>query len=285
VLTVDDEHAAATERRYALPHAHAVALLDEEHPAYAGALVDVPPIVARTLDAVAEAFRTGAGVPFAAYGLHDMQAGFTRPMFAHSLVDEWIPALPDVHARLEAGEPLRVVDVGCGEGWAAIYLAEAYPNITVRGVDLDDASIFVARRHASERGLEARVSFEVCDVTDPAFTEQFDLALATEVVHDLADPVSVLRAMGQMTPNGAVLIIDENADEHFTASGDPIQRLLYSFSILHCLPSGRHAEHSAATGTVMRPETMRSYARDAGFASVDTLPIDHPMFRFYRLWR
>jgi 2-polyprenyl-3-methyl-5-hydroxy-6-metoxy-1,4-benzoquinol methylase len=284
VLTVDDDAAPVDERRYALPEAHAIALLDEEHPAYAGALVDVPPIIARTLEAVTDAFRTGDGVPFAAYGLHDMQAGFTRPMFAHALVDEWLPALPDVQARLDAGEPLRVIDVGCGEGWAAIYIAEAYPDVVVHGVDMDDTSIAVARRNAAERGVSDRVSFDVRDVADPAVTDRYDLALACEVVHDLSDPVAVLDAMRRMTPDGAVLIIDEKADETFAANGDPIQRLLYAFSILHCLPAGRDAEHSAATGTVMRPDTLRGYARHAGFERVETLPIEHPMFRFYRLW-
>ena len=145
VVTVHDPAADPHERRYALPEAHAMVLLDEEHPAYSGALADIPPILARTIDLVADAFRTGAGVPFAAYGLHDMQAGFTRPMFANALAAEWLPAVPDVHARLQAGEALRIADFGCGEGWAGIYLAEAYPNVTVDGFDLDDTSIAAAR--------------------------------------------------------------------------------------------------------------------------------------------
>ncbi|MGH8975363.1 MAG: class I SAM-dependent methyltransferase [Acidimicrobiia bacterium] len=283
VLTVDDPAAPAGERRYALPEAHAVALLDEEHPAYVGALVDVPPIIARTLETLLGAFRTGAGIPFAAYGLHDMQAGFTRPMFANELAGQWLAALPDVHARLQAGEALRIADFGCGEGWAAIYLAEAYPAVTVHGYDLDDASIAAARKHAAGRGVTDRVRFEVQDVTDPAFRERYDLVYACEMVHDLADPVGALAAMRRLAGDGgAVLVIDERADEEFTPSGDPIQRLLYAFSILHCLPAGRDAETSAETGTVMRPGTFRSYAEAAGFSGVDELPIDHPFFRFYR---
>ena len=49
-----------------------------------------------------DAFRTGAGVPYADYGadLAEGQAGTTRPQFRHQLAQEWIPALPDVHARL-----------------------------------------------------------------------------------------------------------------------------------------------------------------------------------------
>jgi ubiquinone/menaquinone biosynthesis C-methylase UbiE len=211
-----------------------------------------------------------------------MQAGFTRPMFASSLVGEWIPALPDVQARLSAGEPLRVADFGCGEGWAGIYLAEAYPNIVVDGYDLDDASIAAARKYAADRGVADRVRFEVRDVTDPDLPDGYDLAFACEVIHDLPDPVSALAAMRRVTGDGAVLIIDERAADTFGPTGDPIERLLYAFSILHCLPAGRAAEVSEATGTVMRPETFRSYATRAGFRDVEELPVEHPIFRFYR---
>jgi 2-polyprenyl-3-methyl-5-hydroxy-6-metoxy-1,4-benzoquinol methylase len=283
-VVICDDAAAAGERRYALPAEHAAVLLDEEHPAYSGALADVIGPIALTVDLLAEAFRTGQGVPFAAYGLHDMQAGFTRPMFATSLVTEWLPALPDVQARLEAGEPLRVADVGCGEGWAAIYLAEAYPHITVDGFDLDDASVAQARKHVADRGVADRVHIEVQDVTAPGFGGQYDLVMATEVIHDLADPVPALAAMRRMAGgHGSVLIIDENAAEAFEAPGDEVQRLLYGFSVLHCLPAGRTHEHSAATGTVMRPATLEGYATDAGFRTVTILPLEHPVFRFYRL--
>lgn len=280
VLSVEDPAAPATERRYRLPEAHAIALLDEEHPAYVGGLVEIPPVIARSLDLVHDAIRTGAGVPFASYGLHDMQAGFTRPMFANAFATEWLPALPEVHRRLEAGEALRIADLGCGEGWAGIYLAEAYPNVRVEGYDLDEASIAAARRHASQRGVADRVRFELADLRQ--LEPGYDLVFTVEVIHDLADPVGALAAMQRATAGGGTaLVIDEKAAESFQPSGDPIERLLYSFSILHCLPVGRDAESSAATGTVMRPDVFRRYAQEAGFSDVEVLPIEHPFFRFY----
>ncbi|MDQ3947343.1 MAG: class I SAM-dependent methyltransferase [Actinomycetota bacterium] len=282
VLTVDDPELPARERRYGLSEAHAIALLDEEHASYAGALADLPPIIARSLELVRDAFRSGAGVPFASYGLHDMQAGFTRPMFASSFASEWLAALPDVHRRLQAGEPLRIADLGCGEGWAGIYLAEAYPNVTVDGFDLDDASIAAARRHAAARNVSDRVRFEVKDLRRPDGAARYDLVFTCEVIHDLPDPVGALAAMRRVTEGGgAVLVIDENAAESFQPSGDPIERLLYGFSILHCLPVGRDEESSAATGTVMRPGAFTRYAEEAGFSHVEILPIEHPFFRFY----
>jgi hypothetical protein len=40
---------------------------------------------------------------------------------------------------------------------------------------------------------------------------------------------------------------------------------------------------SAATGTLIRPETVRRYAHEAGFAEVDELSIDGASFRLYLL--
>jgi hypothetical protein len=40
---------------------------------------------------------------------------------------------------------------------------------------------------------------------------------------------------------------------------------------------------SVAAGTVMRPATLTAYAREAGFADCEVLPLEHDLFRFYRL--
>ncbi|HYH11916.1 MAG TPA: hypothetical protein VD789_06135, partial [Thermomicrobiales bacterium] len=82
---------------------------------------------------------------------------------------------------------------------------------------------------------------------------------------------------------GTALVVDEKVADRFTAPGDDVERYMYGFSILHCLPVGMVDQPSAATGTVMRTETMRDYATQAGFRSIDVLPIEHDFFRFYRL--
>ena len=58
---------------------------------------------------------------------------------------------------------------------------------------------------------------------------------------------------------------------------------MYGWSVMHCLPVGLSEEHSVATGTVMRTDTLRRYAREAGFSEVEVLPIDNFFFRIYRL--
>jgi hypothetical protein len=80
-----------------------------------------------------------------------------------------------------------------------------------------------------------------------------------------------------------VIVADERVAETFTAPGDSIERLMYGFSVLSCLPAGLADQPSAATGAVMRPATLRRYALEAGYRDVETLPIASDLFRFYRL--
>jgi hypothetical protein len=76
---------------------------------------------------------------------------------------------------------------------------------------------------------------------------------------------------------------DERAADSFAESDGPIESFLYGASVLHCLPVGLSEQPSAATGTVMRTETVQRYAREAGFEGAVVLPIEHDLFRFYRL--
>jgi hypothetical protein len=54
-------------------------------------------------------------------------------------------------------------------------------------------------------------------------------------------------------------------------------------SVLACLPAGMAEKPSVEAGTVMRPDTLRHYAAEAGFCDVETLHIDTFCFRFCRL--
>jgi 2-polyprenyl-3-methyl-5-hydroxy-6-metoxy-1,4-benzoquinol methylase len=233
-----------------------------------------------------EAFRTGGGVPYEAYGV-DMRnsiAQGNRPGFLKLLGTKWFPAIPDVDRRLRAQPPARVADVGCGTGWSSIGIARAYPLVTVEGFDLDSASIMEARRNAGASGVADRVKFEIRDAADPDLAGAFDLVTAFETIHDMSNPVGALRAMrGLVMKGGAVVVVDEKVAEEFTAPGDDVERFMYGWSAVHCLAVGMTDAESAATGTVMRPSRLRQYAREAGFADVEVLPVEADLWRFYRL--
>ncbi len=212
------------------------------------------------------------------------QAGMNRNLFLHQLGQEYLPAIPDLHARLVADPPARVADVGCGVGWSSIGIARAYPAVHVDGFDLDEASVAEAQTNVAAAGLDDRVRIELRDAADPALAGRYDLVTAFECIHDMADPVGALRTMRHLTgERGTVLVADERVGEHFTAESSDIERFQYGFSVLHCLPVGMADQPSAGTGTVMRTPTLRRYAQAAGFRDVEILPLDNFFFTFYRL--
>lgn len=286
ILAVEDPTADAKKRHYRLPPGHVEVLVERESLDYMAPISQLGVAVTRPLDAVLAAFRSGGGVPYADYGadLVEGQGDINRATFLQLLGSEWLPSVSDVDARLRAEPPARVADFGCGVGWSSIGIARSYPGVQVEGFDLDAPSIERAQAHAREAGLEERVRFQVRDGGDPALAGRFDLVTAFECIHDLSRPVEVLRAMrGLLAERGVGLVVDERVGESFTATGNDVEGIMYGWSVLHCLPVGMSEQPSAETGTVMRPDTLRRYAQEAGFRSVQVLPIDNLFFRVYRL--
>ena len=285
-LACDNPAAAERERRFRLPRGYEAVLVEPEHLLAMAPLAQVFVGVAGPLPELLRAFRSGDGVSYAAYGeaMHVGQARSNLPDFTHFLAQAWIAAMPDVVARLRSEPPARVADLGVGQGWSSIALARAYPQIRVDGFDLDGASVAAAQENARSAGVQDRVTFQVRDAGDPALAGRYDLALAIECIHDMAQPVAALQAMRRLVgPGGTALVVDERVQDAFTPHGDENERMNYGFSVLHCLPVGMVDKPSAETGAVMRRSTFRRYAAAAGFSRVDELPVDHPRFRLYRL--
>ena len=269
-----------------LPPGHDEVLAHRDSLNYLAPLSQVTAGAVAPLQAVVAAFRSGAGVPYEQYGkdMREGQARMNRAAFLRQLGQEWLPAVPGVTTLLSSHTPARVADLGCGAGWSSIGVAQSYPHALVDGFDLDEASVVLARQHARQSGVQDRVRFEVRDAGDAALAGRYDLVMALECVHDMAQPVRALQTMRRLAKrDGVVFIVDERVADRFDPEAGGLEWLMYGFSVLHCLPVGRADTPSAATGTVMRVDTLRGYAREAGFEHVDILPIDHPMFRFYQL--
>jgi SAM-dependent methyltransferase len=275
----------ADDGRFGLPPEHAVALLDRESLAYVAPMASLQPALMGALRPLLEGFRSGAGVPYEVYGaeFREGQQDFTRPQYINGM-DAILASLPEVDTRLRRQPPARVVDVACGAGIFCLELARRYPDAEIEGIDLDEASIDMARANAHEAGLDVR--FCVRDAADPRLDGPYDLITIHDSLHHMPRPVAALRALrALLAPGGRLLVVENRTSAHFHAplpEGD-FERFSYLVSVLHCLPTALAQQPSAGLGAIVREDTMRGLAAEAGFANVAVAPVDHPMVRFYEL--
>ena len=285
VLDVDDPEADSELRLYSLPEAHREVLCDRDSLNYLTPFVRLITAGGMQMPALLDAYRTGGGVPWEQFGpdMRTGQAEMNRPWFLKALGSEWFPAVPELDERMRQPDA-RVADIGCGEGWSSIAIAQAYPNLTVDGFDIDEASMIAAREHARNAGVGDRVRFHHVDGSEVIGEGAYDVVALFECVHDMAHPVSVLSTARKLVkPDGHVVVMDEAVGDAFGDRNDEVERLMYGFSLFVCLPDGMSHGDSVGTGTVMRPSQLSRYAIDAGFAGSEVLPIENDLWRFYTL--
>lgn len=72
----------------------------------------------------------------------------------------------------------KVLDIGCGKGVTACYLAQKY-GCEVVGIDISEKMIEYANEMARRKGLETLVSFRVADAHNLPFEDEtFDIVIA-----------------------------------------------------------------------------------------------------------
>ena len=115
--------------------------------------------------------------------------------FGYTPWDRWgnkpLPRLREFFEGPDALPPSRALDVGCGRGRSAIYLAQQ--GWTVTGVDAVERALRVARRRAAQNGVEVElVHGDVAHLDRSGITGPFDLFLDLGCFHILPDQVRAL---------------------------------------------------------------------------------------------
>ena len=131
-----------------------VVLAQENHPAFAAGGFGGLPAQLAVLDKLPEAFRTGRGLPYDAFG-EEGTRGIERsfaPWFRALLVPFALPKLEGVVAKLEAGG--EAADVGCGTGIALVEMAKAFPNSHFHGYEISEHALKRAEQNRTAEGLD-----------------------------------------------------------------------------------------------------------------------------------
>jgi 2-polyprenyl-3-methyl-5-hydroxy-6-metoxy-1,4-benzoquinol methylase len=254
----------AVSARYRLSPEQAEAFTNPDSPGYVAGGFQNLTAATRVLDRLTEAFRTGSGIAW--HEQHeDMFEGterFFRPGYLANLTSSWIPSLTGVEEKLASGA--RVADVGCGFGASTIIMAQAYPNSTFEGVDYHQPSIDAARGRAVAAGVTERVTFRVAGAGE--LSGRYNLITFFDCLHDMPDPVGVLRSARAATADGgSVMLVEPMSWDSVEECLNPLGKLLAAASTFICLPSGLSAPPAYGLGNQGGPARTCGLARDAGF--------------------
>lgn len=254
--------------RYNLSNEQAMALADENSPAFLPGAFQVASAAIKAEPKIAEAFRTGAGV-----GWHEHDPGlfcgterFFRPGYAANLVGSWIPALDGVEEKLKRGA--RVADVGCGHGASTVLMAQAYPRSKFVGFDYHEPSIQRAREAAKKAGVDDRVSFEVAKAKEYpiASGEKYDFVTFFDCLHDMGDPVGAsAHVLETLNADGTWMIVEPMAGDKVEQNLNPVGRAFYSASTLICTPASLSQEVGLALGAQAGEARLREVVTKGGF--------------------
>ncbi|ADO54224.1 MULTISPECIES: class I SAM-dependent methyltransferase [Paenibacillus] len=102
-----------------------------------------------------------------------------------------------------------VIDMGTGPGYLTVELAERL-KANVHAVDINPAMHDLARRLVEERGLSKSVHFDVIDVHNQIYPDNYaDLVVSYSCLHHWENPVrALLECYRVLSPNGLLIIID-----------------------------------------------------------------------------
>ncbi|HEY6147417.1 MAG TPA: class I SAM-dependent methyltransferase [Thermoanaerobaculia bacterium] len=120
---------------------------------------------------------------------------------------DWVTWMVHRHA---AGENLRALVLGSGEGWLERALASNPRIASVTAVDLSLAAVERAREAAAREGLSARVLHEVADLErDPLPAGPWDLVLAHDVIHHVRGLDALFSRISEaLAPGGRLLFCE-----------------------------------------------------------------------------
>jgi 2-polyprenyl-3-methyl-5-hydroxy-6-metoxy-1,4-benzoquinol methylase len=244
-----------------------------------------PPLEPALVDELADAFRTGTGLPYdrqGPTGVHVTER-MLGPWARLSLVPKIVPALEGVHDRLAAGT--LVADVGCGAGVALTGLAATYPQSTFHGYELSRWAVERARARVAEAKL---TNVEIIDRRAEELPDSggYGLVLTFDCLHDMTRPDAAAAAIRRaIADEGTWLVKEIRCDDTWAGNRrNPLLAMFFGFSIASCMSSALSEPDGAGLGTLgLPPRALKQLARSAGFTRFRTHDFEDPANLYYEI--
>lgn len=236
------------------------------------------------LNHVPQALKTGLGQRYDAHG-PEFVTSLERAteVYIPALVDEVLPSLPGVVDKLAAGG--QAADVGCGSGLRTIAMAKAYPDAVWTGYDNSKHALGRASESLARSGL-TNLTFRNADDEPLRGDHSLDLVTFNDVVHDMAFPSRVLRAVHDaLKSDGSVMVADITVPDEVTERlAHPAAPMMYGASMAVCMSSAMSEEGGEGLGTFgLAPSVLKGMAKQAGFTRFTQLDIEDPFQTYYEI--
>jgi ubiquinone/menaquinone biosynthesis C-methylase UbiE len=196
-----------------------------------------------------------------------------------SAYDRLVGANPGYHADLRrsarafgfGGEPVRLLDVGCGTGASTAALLAAAPNARIVGADASAGMLEQARAKPWPPGVEF-VHARAEDLAEAGITGPFDGIFAAYLVRNLPDPDPALASFRDLLRPGGRLVVHD-----YSVRDNPVNRLIWHtvcWTVI--IPAGRLLTGEATLYRYLwrsaldfdGPEEFTERLRRAGFTDV-----------------
>ncbi len=272
--------------RFSLSAEGCAVLSDETHPAFGAGFFDGLPANLRAVEKLPEAFRTGLGLNYDAFG-EDGARGVERglaPWFRALLVPGVLPRITGVPERLKTGT--QVADVGCGAGVALLEIAKAFPASEFHGYDISQHALARAEANRRESGIE---NAEFHDARSEGLPEdgRFGFVTTFDCLHDMADPARIIAQIRRaIAADGVWLVADIKCYPSYreNVERNPMAAMMYGTSVLSCMSSALSEPNGLGLGTLgLHADLLKEMVESAGFTRFEALDLGHPVNAFYRI--
>ena len=264
---------------YSLPAEHA-AFLTYDGPVNIAVNSQFLGVTAGVEEEIVARFHDGRGMHYHHYGrFHEVMAEASNQSVVSKLLDNILPLVPGLHARLERG--INVIDVGCGAGRALLLLAKRFPKSRFVGLDFGADAFEPALETIRAEGLK-NLSFKALDISGLDFLGAYDLVLAFDAVHDQKDPQGMLKAVRHsLREGGAFLMVDIGGSSELEKNiPHPLGSFLYMMSCMHCAPVSL-GQGGPGIGAMWGVEFASEMLSSAGFSDVQVTRLPHDIVNAY----
>ncbi len=180
---------------------------------------------------------------------------------------------------------MHIVDVGCGTGEITARLAELFPDARIRGIDITESHIELARERYQH--LQDRVEFAVGDGFHLDMADDVsDLTVNRHVLQAVANPEAMLAELMRITrPGGWLhLIVEDYGLVHFSHEEKDIDEFFHRGVFPHARSLHTNLQLGRQFYRHLRALALQNIAID--YLIIDTLRVDRALFAtIIEAWR